>query len=130
VHLHVASYGTDAATGDLVNDELPSADPRWWAAADRHRSIAGRDGTLHVHEIELRSADDSLLVWYWYVVDGQATGNDYRAKLLLARERLLRRPQGGDRIAVFTRPSSDVDAETVLQAFVSQLSMATSTAVE
>jgi EpsI family protein len=79
-----------------------------------------------VHEIELRSAEDSLLVWYWYAIDGRTTADDYLAKLLLARGRLLRRPRGGDRIAVFTEQGPDVDAVQLLQAFVSNLAISTS----
>ena len=130
VHLHVASYGADEATGDLVSGDVTRADSRWWPTADRHRSIGWRDENLRVREIELRSAQESLLVWYWYVVSDQATGDDYRAKLLLARERFLRRPQGGDRVVVFTRIVPDADAVDALEDFVSRLSMDTSVPAE
>ncbi|MEO7276308.1 MAG: exosortase A [Vicinamibacterales bacterium] len=128
VQLHVASYGADAATGDLVSDDILTADPRWWTTADRHRSITWRDRPLRVRELERRSADDLLLVWYWYAIDGHATGDDHLAKLLLARERLLRRPRGGDRMVVFTRSAPEADAAQVLQAFVAQLSWSSPTA--
>ena len=93
-------------------------------------SIGWRDENLRVRGVELRSAQESLLVWYWYVVNDQATGDDYRAKLLLARERFLRRPQGGDRVVVFTRIVPDADAVDALEDFVSRLSMDTSVPAE
>jgi len=126
VSLQVASYGGDESSGDLVSDDVVRLDPGWWAAVDRHRGVAWGDRSLRVHEVELRAGQDSLLVWYWYVIANRSTGDAYLAKLLLARERLFRRPRGGDRIVVFTPRSPDVDPATVLQEFVSHLSLSAS----
>jgi EpsI family protein len=60
---------------------------------------------LTIRVLRLASATTKRLVWYWYWVDGQFTGNRYLAKLLQAKARLF----GGISAAAVVAVAADYD---------------------
>jgi EpsI family protein len=58
--------------------------------------------TVRAGSLRYRSAGQRLVAWQWYWVEGSAISSDLRSKIELARARLLRRPDTGLWVAVFT----------------------------
>jgi EpsI family protein len=58
--------------------------------------------TVRAATLRYRSAGQRLVAWQWYWVSDAANSSDLRSKVELARARLLRRPDTGLWIAVFT----------------------------
>ena len=124
VFVHIASYGSDLVTGDLVTRNALQFDGTWWPAAEGYRPVVWRGQSLRVRETEVRLGERAVLAWSWYNIDDHSTAVDYVGKLLLARARLLQRPRGGDRILVFTPGGPGVDAAAILQDFLAHFAPA------
>jgi len=102
------------------NRILPTKDTAWntLSYTTRHEVVTGRD--LAVREDIIQSPSGSLLIWYWYWIDGQLTESDYVGKFLQAKERLMMRGDDGARIVVFTSFSDRPDeARQTLRAYLS-----------
>ena len=97
---------------------VSTTDKTWGQVAARNRQINFGGQTIEVRESELRGANQRLLVWHWYWVNGVMTVNDYRAKWHEASGGLLGR---GDHAAVIilAAPFEDnpADAARVLADF-------------
>jgi exosortase A len=67
--------------------------------AVRQETIAGR--MLTVREATMQDGPTQFVVWYWYWIDGAVTANDYKGKLLQAKEKFLMRGDDGAAVMVF-----------------------------
>ena len=115
-----------ATAGNAVFDEP------WRPVGDASVAVTIDQQPFRAHETRLHSAESSLVVWSWYLVDGAFTGNDYLAKLLLAKATLTGSRQGSMAIAIATSDEDQrTDAATILKDFLSHISLdATLRAVE
>jgi EpsI family protein len=122
VRLYVASYGPSQPGVKLVNKlDLLYEDP-WSPVGERDRSISLDGQSFQVRETVLRSPQSSLVVWNWYQIERGFTGNDYVAKLLLAKARLFWSREGSAAIAVATEEKPGIDAAAILHAFIQHVS--------
>jgi exosortase A len=90
VTYYVAFYTHQRAGSEVVNELNRLADEEIWRRVGSDSHAANIDGhSLTVQVLRLASAKTKRLLWYWYWVDGQFTGNRYLAKLLQAKARLF-----------------------------------------
>jgi exosortase A len=122
VKLYVASYGASQPDVKLASKLNLLYDEPWSSAGERDRTIILEGQSFKVSERVLRSPQSSLLVWNWYQVEGSLTGDDYVAKLLLAKARLFRSREGSAAIALATEEQPGVDAAAVLREFIRHVS--------
>jgi EpsI family protein len=123
VKLYVAYYRASQPDVKLatVNNAL-FRDP-WWPSAEGRVALTVGSQTFRVREIVLSSPHSSLRVWSWYWVGGSVTGNDYLAKLFLARAKLFRSRAGSAAVAIATEDRSDRDVSGLLRDFARHLSL-------
>jgi len=92
VALFIKYYQTQEQDKELVNSEnvlLPRTHPTWKLTSEIG-GIAKLNGTEStVSEGRLLSTQQELLAWRWYWIGGRHTANDYFAKLLEAKDKLL-----------------------------------------
>jgi exosortase A len=122
VKLYVAYYSANQPDVKLASvTNVLFAEP-WWASAERRVAVTVRGESFQARETVLQSPQSPLLVWSWYQVDGRSTGNDYVAKLLLAKARLFRSPRGSAAFAIATEEGPGIDAGANLKSFLDHLS--------
>jgi EpsI family protein len=96
-----------------------------WRATKTRRVLLRHDGqSFTARETLLEGPQTSLVVWDWYYVDGTFTGNDYMAKLLLARARLFRSRRISAAIAAAVEYSPQTDPVAVLNDFLAHTRLA------
>jgi exosortase A len=122
VRLYVASYGASQPGVKLASKLNLLYDERWSSAGERDRPIVLDGQSFQVSERVLRSPQSSLLVWNWYQVEGGFTGDDYLAKLLLAKARLFRSREASAAIAIATEEQPGIEATAVLGEFIQHVS--------
>lgn len=125
VKLYVAYYapgqqGTKlASSSNSLFDRL-----EWWRSGEGSAILDVEGQRFRAHETLIQSSQTSLVVWNWYWVGGTFTSNDYAAKLLLARARLMGSREGSAALAVATEERmSQALTETVLKDFLSHASL-------
>jgi EpsI family protein len=90
VTLYVAYYAHQRRGAEVVNELNRFSDEDAWRRVGTGHFVAKVERQpLVVGYERLASAQTKRLVWYWYWVDGQFTGNRYLAKLLQAKARLF-----------------------------------------
>jgi exosortase A len=92
VALYLGYYRHQRQGAELVtstNVMVEQKHPVWEDVGQRARRGVVESPALDVRETLLRSRPQRLVVWDWYHFDGVDTISPYRAKLLLARNRLL-----------------------------------------
>jgi EpsI family protein len=110
-----------ASAGNTVFNEP------WRPVGEGTVSVTIEGRPTRVHETRLQAGETTLVVWNWYAVDGRLTGNDYFAKVLLAKAKLTGSQHSPIAIAIATADFvQQADAATVLADFVSHLSVDTS----
>lgn len=83
------------------NQMVREKDPVWitTGTAARQEILSGQPVT--VRETQIRGKSGRFLAWNWYWIHGKFTANDYLAKLLQAKEKLLMQGDDGAAITVF-----------------------------
>lgn len=100
VALKVLYYRGQTEGHELISSTnlvVSGNDPIWRIVGQRKRDEPS--GGFILRETELRHDNQRLLVWDWYVVDGQSFANPFLGKWLLAKDRILGRT--GEGAAVF-----------------------------
>jgi exosortase A len=127
VGVFVAYYSGQLDNGLLVtydNDVVLVSDKLWGSVAERARSVAIGDHDLAVVENVIKGApagaDQRLLSWRWYWINGRLTTSKYAAKAYNAIDKLSGR--GDDSaVVVLTTPIaaglSEQEAEATLRTF-------------
>jgi EpsI family protein len=123
VKFYVGYYGANQPGVKLASVTNVLFEEPWWAIAAGRTTVTFQGQSFQARETTLRGPRASLLVWNWYWVDGTFTGNDYVAKLLLAKSRLFRSRQGSAAIVVATENLPGGEAATVLQDFLRHVSL-------
>ena len=103
-----------SSTNRLANDKDPV---HLMSTATRAESFPGRE--LSVRESVLEGVGSHVLVWQWYVIDGQTTASNYIGKLLQAKAKLLFRGDDGAAVLI-SAPfvTSADDARKSMRAFI------------
>jgi exosortase A len=106
VTYYVAFYSHQSAGSEIVNEMNRLEEGKTWRRGGSGSHVVKIDGHLStIRVLRLASATTKRLVWYWYWVDGQFTGNRYLAKLLQAKARLF----GGISAAAVVAVAADYD---------------------
>lgn len=122
VGLYVGYYrnqGSDRKMVSSNNGLVKSVDRSWVSVADGKRESNVQGRSVDVRTAELRSlANERLIVWQWYWINGRLTSSDYLAKAYTALYRLM--GQGDDSAVVIAYVSKDAsdDPDAILQEFV------------
>jgi EpsI family protein len=125
VELYVAYYGPGRPDAKLVSSTNSLFDGKFWSRTGEDETAVTFDGrSFYVHEVFIRSAQESLTVWNWYWVDEKFTSNEYFTKYLLAKADLLRSHQAAAAIALATADHSDPQrAAEVLKEFLNHVAL-------
>jgi len=119
VERYVALYDTHGRHNNLVRSQNRVVDDDVWVRSvfsAQDVAIGGR--TVRVAAAELHSGDQTRLLWYFYVVDGEITASPAEAKLRQARSILEGRSSVGAFIAVATSKQPGVPAAENLARFL------------
>jgi len=123
VALFIGYYNHQNDQVKLVSSQNRLVGPKdheWAAVATSHRALVSGPFRVRVNETSLRGTAQQLLVWDWFWVAGQYTGNPYLAKLLQAEARLM--GKGDDSAVIIVYSPFDIGPErasAALQAFLS-----------
>lgn len=131
VGVHVSYYRAQGAERKLVSSQnmVVTSEDKYWARVDSgSETVTLVDGTnLPIKRTELRrlenlgvSAEQNLLVWQMYWVDGVLTASDFKAKLYGARQRLLGRGDDGAIVLLYATRGSQGQGSGVLERFLRQ----------
>jgi exosortase A len=122
VRVYVASYRATQPAVKLATASNELFDRPWWASAERRVPVKVDGRSFRARETVLSSQRSSLRVWSWYSVSGTPTGDDYMAKVLLAKARLFRSPEGAALVAIATEERAPSNSSAVLHNFVEHFS--------
>ena len=125
VRLYMAYYSGGQQGGKLVSSVNQLYDRPHWLRTGEGRRFAELNGQpIEMHEVLVQSADSSLVIWHCYWVDGVFTSNDYRAKLLQAKARLLGSRQGSVAIVLATEnPPPQSQGSATLKDFLTHVAL-------
>jgi exosortase A len=124
VQIYAAYYPAGEPGVKLASTGNRVFDTPWRAVGEATVPVTIEGRSFDVHETRLQAGETSLVVWSWYAVDGTLTGNDYFAKVLLAKAKLTGSKQSPVAIAIATADFvGEADAATVLADFLSHLSL-------
>ena len=134
VSVYLAYYRRQRQGAELINSDnvlVVQKHPVWRQTADSSYEVMLNGKRFHVRLAKVRSAQQDLLVWYWYWVDGHTTTNHYLAKLWDAKAKLL--GETGDAAAVMISAEfSDqgADADTTIKEFMTAMQASIETTLE
>ena len=128
VKVYIAYYESGGKDAKLISSSNSLFDKFRWQRLGEGSSEARIEGKfIRVHQISVRSAGASLLLWHWYWADGKFTSDQYEAKWLLAKSRLMRSRLGSALIVAATEEQpGDFSAPVTLGNFVDHLSLSES----
>ena len=118
VALYLVYYQHQRAGSQLVtswNIMVVQKHPVWSNVGESRVDAALGPGTLDVRETRLRSPRQRLLVWDWFRIAGNDLVNPYRAKWMLAWQKLSNRGDSGTAIILATpyKEQGEPPAETL-----------------
>jgi exosortase A len=120
VALYLGYYRRQRQGAELVtstNIMVQQKHPDWANVGESRRREDLGKGPVNIRQTQLRSVGQRLLIWDWFRISGHDLSNPYFAKLLLARDKLLRR--GDDAAAIILAipydERTDVAQETLRQ---------------
>jgi exosortase A len=103
VVLYIGFYPQQRRGAELVtstNVMVVQKHPVWSNVGQSHREENLGKGPLNVRETRLRSNAQRLLIWDFFHISGYELTNPYLAKLLLSRNKLFDRGDGGAAIII------------------------------
>lgn len=128
VGVYLGYYRAQNYQHKLVSSDnvlVRSKDPQWALVASSSSQVSFAGHAVSVRQAELRgasllaqSADDRLLTWQLYWVNGTLTASDVQAKAYGALYRLLGRGDDSAVIVLSTQRSADGEDQARLHAFV------------
>jgi exosortase A len=125
VKLYVACYSPARLDAKLISSGNKLFDEGLWKRTGEEQDIVTLGArSVRVRTTFIRSAHHSLAVLNWYWVDGNYTGNDLFAKVLLAKSRLSRRGHVAAAIAVALEDDTTQERRAeVLKDFLEHVSL-------
>lgn len=125
VALYIRYYRGQKQGNELINSQnilIPQKHPVWKMLDQYPIKISTGQELFSVKRSRLSSTGQKLLVWHWNWVSGQHTSNDYLAKILEAKDKLLGAPVDAAGVILVTEyDESPAEAERLLQKFVNEL---------
>ena len=127
VGVYVEYYRNQVGGKKLVSSDnalVKSEDRQWRVLDSGSRDISVSGQPLRIVSAELQSsnagigpADERLIVWRWYWINGRITSSDAWAKVLTAWSRLVANVDDSAAVLLVARGDSKADADAALQAF-------------
>lgn len=123
VELHAGHYAVERQGAKAVTAMHRFVDDASWHVAGSGRRTIMLDGrATSVVYLRMAGPGARRLVWYWYAIGGEQTGDPYRAKLLKAKAVLWQRDPSASIIAIATDYGDRMDeASERLAAFAAAL---------
>jgi exosortase A len=123
VSLFITYYPVQRQGDELIsfgNILVPEMDLDWRIINESKVSVKINSGIIEVRQAQLKSLTTNLLVWRWYLLSGsEETTSPYIAKIILAKNKLLKGKQWGAEIIIATSYNDKPDeAEFVLKQFI------------
>jgi EpsI family protein len=125
VELYLGVYRNQKQDAELINSRnlmVVQKHPVWSNVGESQRLEVIAGSAIPARQTLLRSADQRLLIWNWFVVAGSDVVNPYLAKLLQARDQIVGR--GDDGVAIIVAaPYEDTgaSAEAALRDFLATM---------
>lgn len=123
--IYLAYYRNQHQDAELVNSQnvmIPQKDARWSNIGEKKIVILLNGKSVEVRQTQLRAADENLLIWDWYWLDGTYTSNPYIAKLVEIKGKLLGKQRNAASIIIATRYDETTQAAAaVLQEMVTTM---------
>ncbi len=91
----------------------------WLPVSDEIISLKTPEGVVKINRFVLQKGQEKLLVYYWYQGRGRIVADEYRDRLYLLLDRLLKRRSDGALVRLITREGPGADM--LLQEFVRAL---------
>jgi exosortase A len=125
VAFYLRYYRDQKQGSELINSQnvlIPQKHPVWKMLDQYPIRVTVGEKEITVKRSRLSSQNKKLLVWHWNWVSGQHASNNYIAKLLEAKDKLLgRASDAAGIILVVEYDESTVEAERRLQVFINAL---------
>lgn len=123
--IYLAYYRNQHQDAELVNSQnvmIPQKDARWSNIGEQKIVILLAGQPVEIRQTQLRSADENLLIWDWYWLDGTYTSNPYIAKLVEAKGKFLGKQRHAAGIIIATRYDEKIQpAAAVLQEMITAM---------
>lgn len=126
VVLYLEYYGNQRQGQELIDFQnvlVPDRDSKWRVVSTKNRTIRLDAKPAGIRETYITSESKNLLVWQWYWISGEYTDNDYLAKLLEVKGKILGRHSQS--ASIILASDFDMDPRTArdrLKAFVREMS--------
>ncbi len=133
VDLYISYYRNQQQGSELINSQNvlipeseienePESEPVWRNVRQDTFPVAFGPEKQTVNQNLIQSSSTKLLVWRWYWLGEEVTASPYMAKLILARNKLLRKGDDGAEI-IIAAPYDEASDEAVpvLQSFVTDM---------
>jgi EpsI family protein len=121
VAIYLAVYRRQSQGAELINDRnflVVQKDPVWDNVGQSRRLEPIGNGEVTVRETRVRSRNQRLLIWDWYLVGGRHLSNPYHIKLLEGWSKLRGDPDHGVAVMLVTPTEERTEqAEKTLRAF-------------
>ena len=116
-------YSHEIQGSELINTTnvlVPEKHPIWKLLEEKSSSLSSNGNSLSFFEGRLKSNEQNLLVWKWYWVSGTFVSDNFKAKLLKARDKLfgLEKPEAAIFLVVEIKDSDLSHAQSILHGFV------------
>lgn len=125
VGVAITYYQHQSQDAELVNSRnvmVPEKDPLWGNIGEQRMTIHLNGQPFDIRQTRLKSAQQTLLVWDFYWLDGQYTADPLRAKLLEAQAKLMGAHRPAADVVIATPYEDRVEpAAAVLQNFLEQM---------
>ena len=124
VQLFVAWYGAQRQNAELINTQnymVRQKHPEWrdMRRVEKQVGVAGQPIQMAESGLMAQSGGQRILVWQWHRIHAKDGINPYRAKLELALNKLMGRPDEAAAIIIATPYTENAQAAAeTLQAFV------------
>jgi EpsI family protein len=125
VAIYLAVYRQQSQGAELINDRndlVVQKDPIWDNVGQSRRLEPIGRGEVTVRETRVRSRNQRLLIWDWFLVDGHHLSNPYHVKLLEGWGKLRGGPDQGVAIMLVTPTEERPErAEQTLRGFATEM---------
>jgi exosortase A len=125
VQLFVAWYGAQRQGAEMINTQnymVRQKHPEWrdMRRVEKQADVAGQPIPMAESGLMAQSGGQRILAWQWHRIHGKDGINPYRAKLELALNKLIGRPDEAAAIIIATPYTENAEAAAeTLQAFIS-----------
>ena len=120
VELAVVAYAAQSQDSKMVGAVNAMIDPHRWQTLENHAAAERLPGGFAPRELVLRSGGAQQVLWYWYLVGGAHTAEDWRAKVAEAWSVLAHGEDESTLVLLSTEGEDLENARALLRGFAEQ----------